>query len=159
MVQFWIVLGDIETPSWAVALGTPVLVFAAIGFGFRHVFKETVGRIRGKKEEIGDEEQGPREDVVGPRDEEVDEEKYNGDRSLSTAYVSPDDEVLDVLLILHRPTVVPTEAPSRESSVSSHRPPSIGNVSVGRHSTFWQRDLRDILNSVVSDRPRAHNRN
>ncbi|KUJ14930.1 uncharacterized protein LY89DRAFT_671327 [Mollisia scopiformis] len=94
MVQFWIVLGDIETPSWAVALGTPVLVFAAIGFGGRHVFKETVGRIRRKRQGVGDEEMGRRsdneedqlrdDDVVGPRDEIV-PEKYNGDRSLSTA--------------------------------------------------------------------------
>lgn len=36
MVQFWIILSSIETPSWAVALGTPVLVFAALGFIWRH---------------------------------------------------------------------------------------------------------------------------
>lgn len=40
MVQFWIVLSSIETPSWAVALGTPVLVFAAIGWVWRHFTRQ-----------------------------------------------------------------------------------------------------------------------
>ncbi|KAF7944989.1 uncharacterized protein EAE97_005622 [Botrytis byssoidea] len=39
MLQFWIVLGNVQTPSWAVALGTPVLVFAALGYIFRHLGK------------------------------------------------------------------------------------------------------------------------
>ncbi|KAG4025493.1 hypothetical protein MFRU_056g00080 [Monilinia fructicola] len=46
MLQFWIVLGNVQTPSWAVALGTPVLVFAALGYIFRHVSK---GWGKGKK--------------------------------------------------------------------------------------------------------------
>lgn len=152
VVQFWIVLGDVETPSWAVALGTPVLVFAAIGFGFRHILKETIGRVRGERELAGDEEQGrgrgpsadeEREDVVGPRDES-DSEKYPGDRSLSTA-----------------PTVVPTEAPpTRNRSVSSvsQYAPSIQRPDVGRRSTFWQRGLHYMFNSVITDHPREYAR-
>lgn len=50
MLQFWIVLGDHETPSWAVALGTPVLVFAAAGFLCRSIWNKTMGRIREKRE-------------------------------------------------------------------------------------------------------------
>ncbi|CAD6502924.1 BgTH12-02598 [Blumeria graminis f. sp. triticale] len=41
ILQFWIVLGDVETPSWAVALGTPVLVFAALGFVLKEIWKKT----------------------------------------------------------------------------------------------------------------------
>jgi len=46
MLQFWIVLGNVETPSWAVALGTPVLIFAALGFMFRFFWKKSVGKFR-----------------------------------------------------------------------------------------------------------------
>lgn len=77
------------------ALGTPVLVFAAIGFNIRHIYKETIGRIRGERDAPSDEEQGrgrgpsadeEREDTVGPRDPyEIDPDKYPGHRSLSTA--------------------------------------------------------------------------
>jgi len=49
MLQFWIILGDHETPSWAVALGTPVLVFAALGFVLRAIGKQTWQRCRGKR--------------------------------------------------------------------------------------------------------------
>ncbi|PQE26545.1 Cytosolic Fe-S cluster assembly factor CFD1 protein [Rutstroemia sp. NJR-2017a BBW] len=46
MLQFWIVLGNVTTPSWAVALGTPVLVFAALGWIFRHLTKKGRERLR-----------------------------------------------------------------------------------------------------------------
>lgn len=162
MVQFWIVLGDIETPSWAVALGTPVLVFAAIGFGVRHVFKETIGRIRGKRENDGDEEMGRGREVdedgdVGGTSDEVDSDKYNKDRSLSTASVYPFRVCYRHLLILRRPTMVQTEAPPSRNSIESYRRPSNGDASPNRH-TFWQRDLRFMLNEVVSDRSREHGR-
>ena len=49
IVQFWIVLGDHETPSWAVALGTPVLVFAALGFVLKSVWLQFWDRCRGKR--------------------------------------------------------------------------------------------------------------
>jgi hypothetical protein len=45
MLQLWIVLGNVQTPSWAVALGTPVLVFAALGWIFRELFKQACKRI------------------------------------------------------------------------------------------------------------------
>ncbi|PQE19334.1 Cytosolic Fe-S cluster assembly factor CFD1 protein [Rutstroemia sp. NJR-2017a BVV2] len=46
MLQFWIVLGNVTTPSWAVALGTPVLVFAALGWIFRHLTKKGREKLR-----------------------------------------------------------------------------------------------------------------
>lgn len=48
MLQFWIILGDVETPSWAVAMGTPVLVFAALGFVLKEVWKKTWARLFNK---------------------------------------------------------------------------------------------------------------
>lgn len=39
MLQFWIILDEMDTPSWAIALGTPVLVFAALGFVLKEVWK------------------------------------------------------------------------------------------------------------------------
>lgn len=39
MLQLIIILGDVETPSWAVALGTPVLVVAALVHVWDHVFR------------------------------------------------------------------------------------------------------------------------
>jgi len=59
MVQFWIVLGNVETPSWAVALGTPVLVFAALGWVFRSLWKRGVARVKGRRYvEEGEEDSG-----------------------------------------------------------------------------------------------------
>ncbi|PMD42722.1 hypothetical protein L207DRAFT_564960 [Hyaloscypha variabilis F] len=52
MVQFWIVLSDHETPSWAVALGTPVLVFAALGFVFHSIGAQTWDRCRGNRPQV-----------------------------------------------------------------------------------------------------------
>jgi hypothetical protein len=56
MLQFWIVLGNVTTPSWAVALGTPVLVFAALGWIFRHLTKKGREKLRQMEEEVTDEE-------------------------------------------------------------------------------------------------------
>jgi uncharacterized BrkB/YihY/UPF0761 family membrane protein len=39
MLQLWIVLGNVQSPSWAVALGTPVLVFAALTWIFSEITK------------------------------------------------------------------------------------------------------------------------
>lgn len=60
MVQLWIVLGNVQTPSWAVALGTPVLVFAAIGWLFREISKQACKRIlcREVKEDDSDDDSG-----------------------------------------------------------------------------------------------------
>ncbi|ESZ92889.1 hypothetical protein SBOR_6717 [Sclerotinia borealis F-4128] len=68
MLQFWIVLGNVQTPSWAVALGTPVLVFAALGYIFRHIGKSwSWSWRRGKKGEDTDVEEGG---VQGSGDED-----------------------------------------------------------------------------------------
>lgn len=53
MIQFWIVLGDVDTPSWAVALGTPVLVFAALGFLLRAIGGKALSRCLGKGVDAG----------------------------------------------------------------------------------------------------------
>jgi hypothetical protein len=42
MIAFWIVFGDVETPSWAVSLGTPVLVFAGLGFILRDLWRKAL---------------------------------------------------------------------------------------------------------------------
>lgn len=77
MLQFWIVLGDVETPSWAVALGTPVLVFAALGFVLKALWTKAWTRCRARKggndleSQSEDDEPGPVDDTVGvKRDEE-----------------------------------------------------------------------------------------
>lgn len=72
MLQFWIVLGDVETPSWAVALGTPVLVFAAAGFIVKFLWGKVWGKFRRNKQsdDASDSSSGQDEDVektaVGP---------------------------------------------------------------------------------------------
>ncbi|KAG9247479.1 hypothetical protein BJ878DRAFT_177516 [Calycina marina] len=48
MLQLWIVLGNVKSPSWAVALGTPVLVFAALGWIFREIAKVLLKRLFNK---------------------------------------------------------------------------------------------------------------
>jgi hypothetical protein len=79
MIQFWIVLADQETPSWVVALGTPVLVFAALGFVLRAIGKQTWERCRGKRVKEGDLESR------GATESEEDVEKYDAERSMSQA--------------------------------------------------------------------------
>jgi hypothetical protein len=74
MLQFWIVLGDVETPSWAVALGTPVLVFAALGFVLKSLWAKAWNRCRGRRGgdiESQTEDDEPEDDTVGEkRDDE-----------------------------------------------------------------------------------------
>lgn len=77
MLQFWIVLGDVETPSWAVALGTPVLVFAALGFVLKALWTKAWTRCLMRKggsdieSQTEDDESGLADDTVGEkRDEE-----------------------------------------------------------------------------------------
>jgi hypothetical protein len=82
MVQFWIVLGDHETPSWAVALGTPVLVFAALGFVLKSVWLQFWDRCRGKRglEVMNSEELEESSNTL-----EADVEKCDRERSMSQA--------------------------------------------------------------------------
>ncbi|KAL2063973.1 hypothetical protein VTL71DRAFT_4467 [Oculimacula yallundae] len=146
MVQFWIVLGDVETPSWAVALGTPVLVFAALGFVFRAIWKETWGKINGSKETKSkqslDVESGVGGDDESDEDSESGQEKSRINRSLSTA-----------------PTIVNDE--TRNGSISQQPLPGAYNGNdtggntpvrpppVQRSSNLWNRDLHYLLSSVL----------
>ncbi|QSZ33459.1 hypothetical protein DSL72_005027 [Monilinia vaccinii-corymbosi] len=77
MLQFWIVLGNVQTPSWAVALGTPVLVFAALGYIFRHVGKSWRKEKKGGGE-VADVEKTGGARGLGGRDGEADNEKAGG---------------------------------------------------------------------------------
>ncbi len=82
MVQFWIVLGDHETPSWAVALGTPVLVFAALGFVLKSVWLQFWDQFRGKR---GPETLNSVELDESGNTSEADAEKCDRERSMSQA--------------------------------------------------------------------------
>lgn len=63
MLQLWIALHSVRMPSWGVALGTPVLVFAALGWVLREVGKKIVQRFKKKEaEEDEDDEQRRREE-------------------------------------------------------------------------------------------------
>jgi hypothetical protein len=53
MVQLCITMGEVEGPSWAVALGTPVLVFAALGWLCRELGKWVWRRSWWGREERG----------------------------------------------------------------------------------------------------------
>ena len=77
-VQFWIVLSSVKNPAWAVALGTPVLVFAAIGWVVKHQLEVVWAKIKGRKLE---ESESDSDD-----DDEKDEDESNGvDRWFSRA--------------------------------------------------------------------------
>lgn len=69
MLQLWIALGNVTTPSWAVALGTPVLVFAALCWIFREISKQTCKRIFNREVE---------DDSDQDDDDAGDCEKYTG---------------------------------------------------------------------------------
>lgn len=71
MLQFWIVLGSHEHPSWGVALGTPVLVFAALAWIVRAVSLRAWARLRGQVYQDSDSASSSSED----EDEMDDEEK------------------------------------------------------------------------------------
>lgn len=85
MLQFWILLGDHETPSWAVALGTPVLVFAAPGFVLRAIGKQTWDRCRGRRESESEDSETDLEEGGNDEGEETAAEKYDSERSMSQA--------------------------------------------------------------------------
>jgi hypothetical protein len=78
MVQFWIALTDGENPSWAVALGTPVLVFAALAFLFHQVGEKTWDRWRSKRVQ-----EGETPDENESSGSETDVEKYDRERPMS----------------------------------------------------------------------------
>lgn len=82
IVQLWIVLGDHETPSWAVALGTPVLVFAALGFVLKSVWLQFWDRCRGKH---GPEVTDAEELEESGNTSDADVEKCDRERSMSQA--------------------------------------------------------------------------
>jgi hypothetical protein len=70
MVQFWIVMGDVETPFWAVTLGTPVLVFAALVWVLRSLWKKGVARVMGRGVVESEEENSGGEDDDGKEGKE-----------------------------------------------------------------------------------------
>ncbi|KAG0647143.1 hypothetical protein D0Z07_7303, partial [Hyphodiscus hymeniophilus] len=48
ILNLWIALADVNTPSWAVALGTPVLVFAALHWILLAVWTQAWQKVTGK---------------------------------------------------------------------------------------------------------------
>lgn len=172
MVQFWIVLGDVETPSWAVALGTPVLVFAALGFVFRAIWKNVWGKITGRKDET--EKEQPQDEESGVDDETEDDsderrEKGRVNRSLSTAYVSLSSSCYRTSTNNpHSPTIVNDVNNDSRYTSPSPQPPQAGASNhndhnpvarpqaVPRSSNLWSRDLQYLLSSVVHGEHNQH---
>ncbi|KAI6708392.1 hypothetical protein JHW43_009073 [Diplocarpon mali] len=146
LVQFWIVLGDVETPSWAVALGTPVLVFAAVGFVFRAIWKEFLEKFTGKKEKVRDEESGASDASDASEASDGDSERKEGappgiDRSMSTAPTIVNDDRLT--------TTASAGAPQPQEPRPG--PPAAVPSSRG----LWSRDLQYLLGSVVHGEDRS----
>lgn len=111
MVQFWIVLGNVETPSWAVALGTPVLVFAALGWVFRNLWKRMIAKYKGSMYEESDSSSSS-----SSSGEESGDEKDGEEYWVSRTQVSPlDDRLLTGADRRNRPTIVVMR--SREESL------------------------------------------
>ncbi|EKD14952.1 hypothetical protein MBM_06713 [Drepanopeziza brunnea f. sp. 'multigermtubi' MB_m1] len=141
MVQFWIVLGDVETPSWAVALGTPILVFAALGFVFRAIWIDFLQKLgRKRKQAAPDEERGESRDG-DDSDGEEDEKQVVTSHTLSIPDPSSPTVVNDTTedVISARPAATqPRPAPTP------------------RGTTVWSRDLQYLLGSVVHDRSEDH---
>ncbi|KAJ5046614.1 uncharacterized protein L3040_003852 [Drepanopeziza brunnea f. sp. 'multigermtubi'] len=137
MVQFWIVLGDVETPSWAVALGTPILVFAALGFVFRAIWIDFLQKLgRKRKQAAPDEERGESRDG-DDSDGEEDEKQVRINRSISAAPTVVNDTTEDVI--------------SARPAATQPRP-----APTPRGTTVWSRDLQYLLGSVVHDRSEDH---
>ncbi|RDW68060.1 hypothetical protein BP6252_09456 [Coleophoma cylindrospora] len=70
MLQFWIVLGSHEHPSWGVALGTPVLVFAAFAWIVRAISLRAWARLRGRAYQDADSDSSSSEEEEETNDEE-----------------------------------------------------------------------------------------
>jgi hypothetical protein len=95
VLNLWIALADVHTPGWAVALGTPVLVFAALHwilqFLWRRFWANFTGKDADEKEaDDSDDENDLEEGSIteeGRRELDLDERKEM-DRWTSTAYVS-----------------------------------------------------------------------
>ncbi|EDN95413.1 hypothetical protein SS1G_11290 [Sclerotinia sclerotiorum 1980 UF-70] len=94
MLQFWIVLGNVQTPSWAVALGTPVLVFAALGYIFRHIGKSWICRKSSiESEDDTDVEKGSSEENEDAEENAKDEEK-TGSWAARWITWAPEDQLM-----------------------------------------------------------------
>jgi len=78
MLQLWIALGNVQSPSWAVALGTPVLVFAALGWIFRECGKMVLRKVFHK-------EVMEKEESDGDGDESTEGERWDVEKWLSRA--------------------------------------------------------------------------
>lgn len=93
ILNLWIALADVHTPSWAVALGTPVLVFAALYWVLQGIWRQAWLKFTGRdvKEEDPDESDTDEEEgsvANGGRRELDFEERKEIDRWTSRAYVS-----------------------------------------------------------------------
>lgn len=87
LLQFWITLSGAGTPPWAVALGTPVLVFAALGWMFKHIFDGAWHKYRSRYMYGGDD--GNETSGESSGDEKKRTEAGQGvNRWISRAYVS-----------------------------------------------------------------------
>jgi len=116
ILQLWIVLGSVQTPSWAVALGTPVLVFAALGWVCREISKQACKRVlRMKVSENDDDADG--DSRVG--------EKRGLENWLSRAYFRPFLQ-RRVITDSCRPTVI---------LESDHSSGPVSMINIRRHST------------------------
>ena len=87
MLQLWIALGNVKSPSWAVALGTPVLVFAALGWIFREISKVVLRKVFRKI--LPDEESDGDEDGLDSEERGEAKSNTNMEKWLSRAYVFP----------------------------------------------------------------------
>lgn len=87
MLQLWIALGNVKSPSWAVALGTPVLVFAALGWIFREIGKVVLRKVFRKI--LPEEESDGDEDDLDSVERGEAKSNTNMEKWLSRAYVFP----------------------------------------------------------------------
>jgi hypothetical protein len=82
LLQFWIILSGVGTPPWAVALGTPVLVFAALGWMFKHISDGAWKKFRNRRNGDAGEENN---DEESSSDEEKETEGEGVNRWISRA--------------------------------------------------------------------------
>lgn len=82
IVAFWLEMGKYKNPRWAVALGTPVLVWTALSYLITEIWRRKWRRWTGKER--------PEESGDNDKEDEYDEdeaEKGEVRRHISQAYV------------------------------------------------------------------------
>jgi hypothetical protein len=113
ILNLWIAIADVHTPSWAVALGTPVLVFAALHWILQAVWRQAWLKFTGRHSE--DESPGENNEEEGSFEDEERreleyEEKKDKDRWASRAYVSNSADGDRSMLSENRPTIAPQQS-------------------------------------------------